>query len=210
MVGIAVSREIGDELRQVIHRFVSARGSNGGEDVLRHLQAAGSLLEGPAAPSEYDITTLDGWAAVREWNPFAGLSNPLGARTSVELREHESGVPCGEATVTFGVTHQGAPGCVHGGFLSAYFDDLFGCTQRAYDFTAVTVELTTSFRAAAPLGEPLTFTTWYDGDLSGRKVAGRGTCTTSDGLVAESTALFVKLDLHALRRAKGPSESPQP
>jgi hypothetical protein len=37
---------------------------------------------------------------------------------------HESGVTRG--TVNFGVTFEGPPGCVHGGFVAHFFDQILG------------------------------------------------------------------------------------
>jgi acyl-coenzyme A thioesterase PaaI-like protein len=52
--------------------------------------------------------------------------------------------------------HQGFPGRVHGGIISAILDEAMGyAAGRAAGRPAFTVELTVRFKAAAPLGEKL-------------------------------------------------------
>lgn len=193
-------RELAAEVRELIAGLVSNdHPADALDQAMRGVRQANSALAGPFRDSAYDVTTPSGWAQVREWSPFGGLSNPLGPPSVLTFGTRADGTPFVQNTVRFGRAYQGAPGCVHGGVLAAYFDDMFGCTQKAYDFTAVTARLAVNYRAPAPLDEDLIFRTWYDGDTTSKKLIGLGHCALGDTPLAEVEGLFIKIDLHALR-----------
>lgn len=54
-------------------------------------------------------------------SPLVGPLNPLAP--PLHLQPHEDGV---SATATFGAAYEGPPGCVHGGFIAASFDEVLG------------------------------------------------------------------------------------
>jgi len=194
------NRALAAEIRALVdHLIGNEHPANKVGEAVRALRQVNDALDGLPRDTAYDVTTPSGWAAVREWSPFGGLANPLGPESALSFGTREDGTHVVENVVRFGRAYQGAPGCVHGGVLAAYFDDMFGCPQRPYDFTAVTARLAVSYRAPAPLDHDLTFRTWYEGDLSGKKLTGRGHCVTGDTVVAEVEGLFIKIDLHSLR-----------
>ena len=54
-----------------------------------------------------------------------GLSNPL----APPIRVRQSGERSAEAHARFGAAYEGPPGCVHGGWVAAAFDEVLGFVQ---------------------------------------------------------------------------------
>lgn len=93
--------------------------------------------------------------------------------------------------------HQGAPGIMHGGFLTAVFDE---CLGRAYQVVlrrAVTARLEVDFRRPVPVGTALWVRSRVDA-VAGRKLYCSGTAYLDalDGPVAGTArGLFVVVEL---------------
>ena len=60
-----------------------------------------------------------------------------------------SGPLSGIATVTFGSAYEGPPGCVHGGYVAAAFDEMLGFVQSLGGNPGMTARLT---EATLPAG----------------------------------------------------------
>jgi acyl-coenzyme A thioesterase PaaI-like protein len=108
--------------------------------------------------------------------------------------------------VRFGTAYEGPPGCVHGGFIAAIFDELLGLTQSISGKPGMTARLTVSYRSPTPLHTDLRL----EGELvgvEGRKIFTVGRCFHGDTLTAEAEGLFISIDmasyelLHAAREA---------
>ena len=105
----------------------------------------------------------------------------------------ELGHPTVTAVVCLDEAYQGPPGCVHGGYLAAMFDNLLGVlpyrlTGRKGAFTG---RLTVRYRALTPLNAELVLT----GSLTSvrsRRVTAAGQCHADGLLTAEAEALFVR------------------
>lgn len=120
-----------------------------------------------------------------EWSPVMGSSHPLAP--PIDLRD-AGGYVIGE--VTYGSQFEGPPGCVHGGFIAAAFDDVFGAAQTLSRLAGFTGTLSVRYRSPAPLGEPLR----YEGRVlprDGRKLTCTGTLHHGDTLCADAEAIFV-------------------
>jgi hypothetical protein len=52
--------------------------------------------------------------------------------------------------VRFGVTFEGPPGCVHGGFVSHFFDQILGQHNLRAGIPAMTAQLAVRYRRATP------------------------------------------------------------
>ena len=50
-------------------------------------------------------------------------------------------------TATFGAAYEGPPGCVHGGFVAAAFDEVLGSTQSLSGEPGMTGRLTVNYRS---------------------------------------------------------------
>jgi acyl-coenzyme A thioesterase PaaI-like protein len=93
--------------------------------------------------------------------------------------------------------HQGAPGLIHGGLLSAAFDEVMGSVSWLLRVPAVTGRLETDFLKPVPVGHVVHLSAWCVGK-AGRKIYHRAEARL-DGphgpLVARAAALFVAVGL---------------
>lgn len=128
------------------------------------------------------------WYAFFDHSPFIGLANPLSP--PVEL-EYAGDRVLGR--VTFGAAYEGPPGCVHGGYIAAVFDELLGATQSLSGDQGMTAHLGIDYRRPTPLGVPLTLEGWFD-RRDGRKIYARGELRADGELTAESEGLFIAFD----------------
>lgn len=95
-----------------------------------------------------------------------------------------------------GPEHQGAPGILHGGLLTAAFDEAMGSAYTLHVEAAVTARLETDFRAPVPVGTTLWLRSRVDAHV-GRKVYVGSTAHLDDpdGPVAGTArALFLAVD----------------
>jgi len=118
-----------------------------------------------------------------------GQSNPMGMAAQVVRRGDEAVL-----TVTLGAAFEGAPGRAHGGAIAALFDEAMGFVLSIYRTPAYTGSLSVTYRAPAPLGEPLEFRARLR-SRHGRKLRIEGHAHAGDRRIAESEGLFVAVDL---------------
>jgi acyl-coenzyme A thioesterase PaaI-like protein len=122
-----------------------------------------------------------------------GRANPLAP--PLELWP-DDGVIRGRAI--FGAAYEGPPGCVHGGFVAAAFDEVLGSTQSlGGGRPGMTGRLTVHYRSPTPLREELTFESRVV-DVTGRKTLTYGTLHAGDRLCAEAEALFIAIDFEKM------------
>jgi acyl-coenzyme A thioesterase PaaI-like protein len=137
--------------------------------------------------------------ATFDHSPILGLANPLSPPLRVEI-EGDRVV----AHVHFGAAYEGPPGCVHGGYVAAVFDELLGATQTLSGTAGMTARLIVNYRRPTPLRTDLVM----EGRLvrvDGRKVFVEATCSAGGEVTAEAEGLFVTIDptvLSALRDAR--------
>lgn len=98
------------------------------------------------------------------------------------------------ADLSFDRRHEGAPGLAHGGAVAAALDDLFGGVLVLLAAPAVTANLNVDYRAPVPLNRVLKLSA-HCVRTTGRKLELAATMTLDEQLVAEATALFVRVDL---------------
>jgi acyl-coenzyme A thioesterase PaaI-like protein len=121
-------------------------------------------------------------------SPLIGSANPL----AVPIRVWVDGEVV-RGAVTFGAAYEGPPGCVHGGFLAASFDEILGMTQSLGGSPGMTGTLTIRYRKPTPLHVDLSFEGRLD-RVEGRKIFTRGTCHAGDLLTAEAEGIFISVD----------------
>lgn len=121
-------------------------------------------------------------------SPLVGPLNPLAPPLAVTIAD---GVVTG--VVTFGDAYEGPPGCVHGGFIAASFDELLGFAQGLSGQPGMTARLTVNYRSPSPLHDELRFTGRVE-RIEGRKIYTVGEMHTADGrLCADAEGLFVSM-----------------
>ena len=128
------------------------------------------------------------WYAFFDHSPFIGLANPLSPPVELEYAGDRV-----RGTVTFGSAYEGPPGCVHGGYVAAVFDELLGSTQSLSGDQGMTAHLGIDYRRPTPLHRPLTLEGWFE-RREGRKIYCRATIHAGDELTAEADGLFVAFD----------------
>jgi len=121
-------------------------------------------------------------------SPLIGLANPLAPPILLDLGPEEV-----VGRVTFGALYEGPPGCVHGGFVAAAFDEVLGAAQAYSGAPGMTVRLTVNYRRPTPLRAPLEIVGRFD-RIEGRKVFTSGRILSDGEVTAEAEGLFVSID----------------
>jgi uncharacterized protein (TIGR00369 family) len=97
------------------------------------------------------------------------------------------------ASFTPGEEHQGFPGILHGGIISALLDETVGRAILALNLWAVTARMEIDFRAPVPIGRPVTISGRIV-EFGKRKFKGQGELRLEDGTVAaKATAIYVRM-----------------
>lgn len=102
-------------------------------------------------------------------------------------------------TVIFGAAFEGAPGLVHGGFIAAAIDTVFGHTLMLHDLPSMTGRLTTHYHRPTPLHRELRI----EGTLvrsEGRKSEVEGRVLLDGELLAKADGLFIRVGSAEMRR----------
>ena len=118
-----------------------------------------------------------------------GIENPIGLKMAF-YQDAEGRVA---AKFTPGDEHQGYPGVVHGGIVTAMLDETLGRLAIAAERWMVTGRINIRFRQPIPIGETLTVVgevvTWKK-----RVLEARGEIRLADGQVgAEATGTFLEI-----------------
>lgn len=132
--------------------------------------------------------------AIFEHSPFIGRANPLAP--PMQLQEIDGKV---HGRVVFGAAYEGPPGCLHGGYIAASFDELLGAAQSLYGNPGMTGTLTVKYRSPTPLHTELHLVGEID-HVEGRKIFTSGTLSAGNGdgterLCAEAEGIFISIDL---------------
>lgn len=133
-------------------------------------------------------------------SPMLGRANPLAP--PLELWA-EDGVMRGR--VSFDAAYEGPPGCVHGGYIAAAFDEVLGSSQSLGGRPGMTGRLTVHYRSPTPLHTDLQFEAWVE-RVSGRKTQVQGRLHAGDVLCAEAEGLFIAIDLAKMARLRAERE----
>ncbi len=124
-------------------------------------------------------------AVLVERSPVSGRSNPLAPPLHLEMSE---GVTRGWAVWTD--AYEGPPGCLHGGYVAAAFDDLMGLAQMASGKAGYTGTLTVRMLKPTPLNHRIDYEAHLE-RLEGRKIWCRATARAGDQLLADAEILFI-------------------
>ena len=179
-------------LREICSLLV---GVEAGDDVFQtvaaELQAIRNRLA--AYPPRLHEFRLQGngepdFSGIWEFNPFSGVANPLAPPMRVT---HEEDRIIAEAR--FGAAYEGPPGCVHGGYVAASFDELLGHTFRLAASFAMTAKLCVRYRIPVPLHTDL----HYEGrvtSVKGRKIFVKATLHEGENLLADAEGLLIRVE----------------
>jgi acyl-coenzyme A thioesterase PaaI-like protein len=121
-------------------------------------------------------------------SPMLGRANPLAPPIELWLEgDHIVG------RATFGAAYEGPPGCVHGGYVAAAFDEVLGSTQSLSGSPGMTGRLTVHYRKPTPLEAELRFVGRLE-RVDGRKIFTTGELWAGDVLCAEAEGLFISIN----------------
>ncbi|MFP3907041.1 MAG: PaaI family thioesterase [Acidimicrobiales bacterium] len=185
-------RRVGTAMRRVIEALAAV------DAPVERLSEVGSELEAIAGSLEgmpdaeqvgyAEAATAPSFDSFMDRSPVLGQANPIAPPLHIEFGE---GII--RATATFGSAYEGPPGCVHGGWIAASFDDVLGAAQSLGGSGGMTAYLKVDYRSPTPLHEPLRF----EGELDrteGRKIFTVGRLYHGEVLTAEAEALFITTD----------------
>jgi len=186
------ARRLGDATRSIIERLVATTAP---PEVLA--DAADRLEAVAAMLGRYEQGRLyDGFAesanagdphAFFDWSPLLGRANPLAPPIRVEALD---GRVTGQ--VRFGSAYEGPPGCVHGGYIAAGFDEVLGVANSLSGAPAMTGTLTIRYRQPTPLHVDLVYEATLL-EVRGRKVTTTARLLAGDVVTAEAEGLFVRV-----------------
>jgi acyl-coenzyme A thioesterase PaaI-like protein len=177
--------------RRIIAQLASSSASSESFEEARDLvERAAAILGAREHGRRYDhaegsLSAIDDSFA---YSPFVGPLNPLAPPITVTV---EGDVLVGQ--VVYGDAYEGPPGCVHGGFIAAGFDDILGFAQSMSNRPGMTGRLEVSYRSPTPLHRPLRFEGRID-RIEGRKIFTVATLRHGETLCAEAMGLFISTD----------------
>ena len=203
----AALKELADETRLLIDRLVA---TDAPDDVIAaaiaEVRSAANRFEGYNQGSLYGFSEMANAggreAPMFDHSPLIGIANPLAP--PMDIREQDGVVI---AHAVFGNAYEGPPGCVHGGYVAAAFDELLGATQALSGAPGMTGTLTIRYESPTPLNEELR----YEGrlvDVERRKIFVEGICFAGDRITATAKGIFISMqpgqfiDLLAEREAR--------
>jgi acyl-coenzyme A thioesterase PaaI-like protein len=185
---------VANAIRDVLHRMVQ---TSAPIDVIEaaatEVEAAAVRFSGHTSKSMYE-----GFAEAAnagepfgffDHSPMLGQANPLAPPIQLWLEGDRI-----LGTATFGAAYEGPPGCVHGGYVAAAFDEVLGSTQSLSGSPGMTGRLTVHYRKPTPLETELRFEGWIE-SVNGRKILTRGELRAGDVLCAEAEGLFISIDM---------------
>ncbi len=108
-------------------------------------------------------------------------------RPDLEIH-HEGGVTRGR--VCFGVVFEGPPGCVHGGYLAHFFDQILGQHNLFEKIPAMTGTLNVRYQRGTPILRDLCFEVTHE--VRGERVVLTRSALSADGVVfSEAEGTFI-------------------
>jgi hypothetical protein len=184
--------ELADRLRELTETML--RIDQLPEEMARRVADASAELEALTgelgAFAKHDVTPRMG-AEPNAQRPYyvsgvlMGDHHPL--RPELEIG-FDDGVTRG--TVNFGVTFEGPPGCVHGGFVAHFFDQILGEHNLAAHIPAMTGTLTVRYRTGTPILRELSFEVRHTREGE-RKVVTRGQLVADGVVFSEAWGTFI-------------------
>jgi acyl-coenzyme A thioesterase PaaI-like protein len=185
-------RRLGSAMRRVIDALVAVDAPvEIVEEAADQLEAIAATLERqpPTEPVGFaEAANAPSFDSFMDRSPVLGQANPIAPPVELDV---EDGLVVGR--VEFGAAYEGPPGCVHGGWIAASFDEVLGATQSLSGSGGMTAYLKVDYRSPTPLHSPLRFEGELD-RVEGRKIFTIGRLYHGEVLTAEAEGLFVSID----------------
>ena len=204
---------LADAARRVLHGLVMTDADDATiSDAADRLEELAARFDTPGSRSIYE-----GFAEAAnsgtptgffDHSPMLGRANPLAPPITLEVLDDRTM----QGTAVFGSAYEGPPGCVHGGYVAAAFDEVLGSAQSLGGQPGMTARLAVDYRSPTPLHEALRFVGAFD-RVEGRKIFTTGAVYAGERLCAEAQGLFVSIDpstFRELREARSDERTPGP
>jgi acyl-coenzyme A thioesterase PaaI-like protein len=186
--------ELAGSVRTLVDRMLRIRGAQGELARAREeIDAVARHLEPLARPEGPPRLGRGSWAEGARPYYVEGVMLP---RHHPQAADFEIATADGvtRGTVRFGVVFEGPPGCVHGGHVACFFDQILGHHNLELGLPAMTVNLSVRYRKPTPLFTRLDFEVRIQSS-EGRKVVTVGTLREGERVFAEAEGLFVLPDV---------------
>ena len=130
------------------------------------------------------------------YRPVSGNCNAVSPQMKYFLFQDKQGDHFLLGKVMFESAYEGPPSLVHGGYIAACMDEMFGIAVSHSDIKepCMTGTMKVIYRAPVPLHQEITYKAWAEKE-EGRKVFAK--CTVHDNkgnLYCEGEAIFLKID----------------
>ena len=145
------------------------------------------IMKDPPGVAE---VALSGMESFHDRSPLIGQSNPIAPPLEF-IPDPETHSVSGLGY--FGHAYEGAPGCVHGGFVATAFDELLGMACIFSGHPGMTGSLTVNYRSPTPVCAQLRFEGRFE-RREGRKIYTSAEVFAGDRLCAEAVGLFISID----------------
>ena len=169
------------------------------EDAAALVVQAASLLQQQSHGRGYvgvaEGSLANGHQSFIDFSPFIGLFNPLAPPIAINFGEQGDVI----GTCTYGAAYEGPPGCLHGGFIAAGFDEVLGFAQAQSGRPGMTGRLTITYRSPTPLFREVRFVGRLD-RVDGRKIFASAELKAGDTLCAQAEGLFISMKPEVFER----------
>jgi hypothetical protein len=132
---------------------------------------------------------LAGMETFHDRSPVVGRSNPIAPPLGFVPDPETHSI---SGLGYFGHAYEGAPGCVHGGFVATALDELLGMASNFSGQPGMTGKLEVHYRSPTPICTELLFQGRFD-RIEGRKIYTSGEVYAGDRLCAEASGLFIAI-----------------
>jgi acyl-coenzyme A thioesterase PaaI-like protein len=187
-------RELADAVRELMH-CIAATDAPEAEllAIAEQVRTSAKRFSGQPImqnpPGVAEMSLAGGMEVFRDRSPLVGLANPLAPPAELTADSEAQRV---DGRVYFGPAFEGAPGCVHGGFVAALFDEALGMACIFSGKPGMTAWIKISYRKPTPIETPLRLVARMD-SIHGRKILNSGEIFAGDELVADATGLFISI-----------------
>lgn len=203
---VEARRRLADATRLVIERLVASGAPTDMLDVAAaRMEAFAETLAG------YPFgRTYEGYAEAAnapkpeeffDHSPLSGRANPVAPPMRMEVVDQVV-----HALVQFGAAYEGPPGCVHGGFVAAAFDEVLGMANSLGGEPGMTGTLTVRYRRPTPLNTELHLEATLD-RVEGRKHFCSSRLVAGEVLCAEADGIFVTIGMNRFKELLAERES---
>lgn len=149
-------------------------------------------------PGVAEASLIGGMEGFLDRSPVKGLANPIAPPADMGP-DHE--VQLVHGTVEFGNAYEGAPGCVHGGWVAAVLDEALGMACIFSGGPAMTGEITIRYLKPTPIKTLLRIEARFDRQ-EGRKIYTSGDIWAGDQKIVTSHGVFISIDFAKFARLR--------